>query len=144
MTQLADYSYLGRSSIVEDHLAPAWPVVHALGLTPGNDPVTGDIYSGAGSFGRVKDLIWTGRRFGFVEQQQFSSGGAPNVVERIQHGYDRAGNRLWRAELADPARQHDEVYIYDGLHRLKRMPSRHAELDGHRRDQRAVRPVLVP
>ncbi|OAI41012.1 hypothetical protein AYO40_00600 [Planctomycetaceae bacterium SCGC AG-212-D15] len=32
-----------------------------------------------------------------------------------------ASNRLWRAELADQARQHDEVYTYDGIHRLKRL-----------------------
>lgn len=43
------------------------------------------------------------------------------VIERIQHGYDRAGNRLWRKALADPNRLHDEFYSYDGLYRLKDM-----------------------
>src|SRR5262249_25895178 len=50
-----------------------------------------------------------------------SSSGGANFVERIQHEYDRAGNRLSRKELADPNRLHDELYAYDGLYRLKNM-----------------------
>ena len=42
-------------------------------------------------------------------------------LERIQHGYDRAGNRLWRqCPVATAAgRDCDELYGYDGQNQLK-------------------------
>ena len=42
-------------------------------------------------------------------------------MERIQHGYDEAGNRLWRINLADPTESHDELYAYDGVYGLRDM-----------------------
>src|SRR5207249_1965916 len=35
-----------------------------------------------------------------------------------KHGYDRAGNRIWREEPVDGSDSHDEAYRYDGIHRL--------------------------
>jgi hypothetical protein len=42
------------------------------------------------------------------------------VGERIQHGYDRAGNRLWRqCPVAEAYGKHfDELYRYDGVDQL--------------------------
>jgi RHS repeat-associated protein len=89
-----------------------------IGVAGGSDPVTGDIYRGLDLFGRVKDLIWTSTG-GSSSSSSSSSSGAATIVERVQHGYDQAGNRLWRAEPVDVNDQHDELYDYDGLYRLK-------------------------
>jgi len=119
-THLADYSYLGQASIVEVSEPQPSLKCTLVGVVGGNDPDTGDIYRGLDRFSRVKDLIWTsgGSSSSSSSSSSSFSSGSPNVVERIQHGYDRAGNRVWRAELADPADQHDEYYRHDGIHRL--------------------------
>jgi len=84
-SHLVDYSYLGAGSIVEA-AEPEPEVLYTLvGTDGGNDPDTGDIYRGLDRFGRVKDLVWR------------DEGAATDAV-RIQHGYDRAGNRLWRKD----------------------------------------------
>ncbi|OAI41010.1 hypothetical protein AYO40_00590 [Planctomycetaceae bacterium SCGC AG-212-D15] len=119
-THLADYTYLGLGTIVQTYSQQPGLQSTLISLPGSNDPVTGDIYSGLDLFARVKDLIWTSNG-GSSSSSSSSSSGSANIVERIQHGYDRASNRLWRGELADQARQHDEVYTYDGIHRLKRM-----------------------
>jgi RHS repeat-associated protein len=104
-THLADYSYLGRGSVVILNSPQPGLKYTLVGNGGGTDPDTGDIYQGLDRFGRIKDLIW---------QQTTTS----TILERIQHGYDRVGNRLNRVNLADPARKHDELYHYDGLDRL--------------------------
>ena len=76
-----------------------------VGFGGGNDPVTGDIYKGLDSFGRVKDLIW-------------NVIGTTTTLEEVQHGYDLAGNRIYRAEPMDASDTHDEFYVYDGVYRL--------------------------
>jgi RHS repeat-associated protein len=119
VTQLANYSYLGLTNIIQVTEPQPGLTYTLIGITGGNDPVTGDIYRGLDLFGRIKDLIWTSREGS--SSSSSSSSGASNVVERIQHGYDRADNRLWRKELADPSEAHDELYFYDGLYRLKDM-----------------------
>jgi RHS repeat-associated protein len=105
-THLGDYSYLGLAAIVEVTSVEPGLKYTLVGIVGGNDPDTGDIYRGLDRFGRVKDLLWYNT-------------GSLATVERVQHGYDRAGNRTWRAELADVLRLHDELYGYDGLDRLK-------------------------
>jgi RHS repeat-associated protein len=106
-THLADYSYLGLGSVIEvDETQPGLSFT-LIGTAGGNDPDTGDIYRGLDRFGRVKDLVW------------WNSGTSANAV-RIQHGYDRAGNRLWRADLVAEATSagFDELYAYDKLYRV--------------------------
>jgi RHS repeat-associated protein len=107
-THLANYSYLGQGYIVE--LSEPRPALlyTLVGTAGGNDPDTGDIYRGLDRFGRVKDLEWYNQT-------------TASDVERIQHGYDRAGNRLYRREPVDAGNAHDELYDYDGLYRLKDM-----------------------
>ena len=65
-------------------------------------------YAGFDRFGRVKDQRWV----------NYAS--TADVV-RIGHGYDLAGNRIWRedARAAAASQDLDELYAYDGLHRLK-------------------------
>jgi RHS repeat-associated protein len=83
-----------------------WTLVNPAGT---NDPETGDIYSGLDRFGRVKDNRWVD--------------GAGADLDRIQYGYDRAGNRLWRRNVVAAAleKEFDEIYAYDGVHRLQDM-----------------------
>jgi RHS repeat-associated protein len=83
-----------------------WTLINQAGT---NDPETGDIYSGLDRFGRVKDNRWLD--------------GAGDDLDRIQYGYDRAGNRLWRRNVvaATLSKEFDEIYSYDGVHRLQDM-----------------------
>ncbi len=109
-THLADYSYLGeRSFVVADSPEPQvkWTLAS---LTGSNDPDTGDIYSGLDRFGRVKDNRWYDY-------------GASADADRIQYGYDRAGNRVWRQNTVAEAlsKPFDEVYGNDLIHRLKEL-----------------------
>ena len=67
----------------------------------------GDQYTGLDRFGRVIDQRWIK-----------TSSGAD--LERVQYGFDRASNRVWRDNtVADALSSHqDEFYTYDGLHQL--------------------------
>ena len=109
-THLVDYSFLGLGIIVVvDYTEP--DVKYTLvDLSGTNDPDTGDIYSGLDRFGRVKDCRW------------YDYGNTTDTV-RLKYGYDRASNRLWRADLVAQSlsKEFDELYSYDGLHRLKDM-----------------------
>jgi len=118
-TQLASYSYLGRQNIVLVNSPQPGLQYTLAGIASGNDADTGDIYHGLDRFSRIKDVIWLAT--GSSSSSSSSSGGAGHILERIQHGYDRAHDRLWRAELADPLDLHDELYSYDGIHRLKEL-----------------------
>jgi len=104
------YEYLGLGTIVEaDHWQPSLRFT-LVGTAGGDDPDTGDIYRGLDRFGRVKDLVWL-------------DDGTNTDAVRIQHGYDRASNRLWRKDpvAASFGKAFDELYTYDGLDRLANM-----------------------
>ncbi|MBW3540456.1 MAG: RHS repeat-associated core domain-containing protein [Planctomycetes bacterium] len=106
--ELAKYSYLGQATFVEvDYTEPGLRYT-LIDLALADDPDTGDIYTGLDRFGRVKDCRW--RNYGLASD-----------AERIKYGYDRAGNRLWRENVVADAHaaDFDELYAYDGLHRLK-------------------------
>jgi len=121
-THLVDYAYLGMGSsaqsvdspfgqgfVIADYTQPEtnWTLAD---LTGTNDPDTGDIYSGLDRFGRVKDNRWYDY-------------GSSSDADRIKYGYDRAGNRIWRQNVVADALNEpfDELYGYDGVHRLKEM-----------------------
>jgi len=109
-THLVDYEYLGfGTSVVADDTEPQvkWTLVDLGGA---DDPDTGDIYSGLDRFGRVKDNRW----YNYDVEED---------VDRLQYGYDRASNRLWRSNLVAQSlsKEFDELYRYDGIHRLKDM-----------------------
>ena len=109
-THLVDYNFLGLGIIVVvDYTEP--DVKYTLvDLSGSNDPDTGDIYAGLDRFSRVKDCRW------------YDYGHTTDTV-RLKYGYDRASNRLWRADLVGQSlsKYFDELYSYDGLHRLKDM-----------------------
>jgi len=101
--QLVNYQYLGLSSILD--LTYPQPGIRG---TYDVDPSAPGTYPGLDQFGRVVDLLW----------QNTATGAA---LERVQHGYDRAGNRLWRqCPVATAAGQNfDELYSYDGVNQLR-------------------------
>jgi RHS repeat-associated protein len=97
-THLAEYTYLGLSAAAR----VAYPqpnLRYDLAHGSGSDP-----YAGLDRFDRVVDLRWRDL-------------GNSLDAERIQHAYDRAGNRLWRQNTLAPA-GHDELYAYDNLDRV--------------------------
>lgn len=111
-THLAEYKYLGIATLVElDYTEPdvKYTMIDPIGLI---DPNTGDIYAGFDRFGRVKDSRWYSYALAI-----------PLDVDRIKYGYDRASNRIWRENVvaATLLKDFDELYSYDGLHRLKDM-----------------------
>jgi RHS repeat-associated protein len=75
-------------------------------IKQGSEPVGdgGDQYTGLDRFGRVIDQRWI----------KDSSGAA---LERVQYGFDRASNRVWRKNVVATTGQ-DEFYRYDGLYQL--------------------------
>jgi len=109
-THLADYSFVGLNQyVVVDYAEPdvKYSLVNQAGA---NDPDTGDIYNGWDRFGRTKDCRW------------YDYGHVTDIV-RLQYGYDRVSDRLWREDLVAQSlgKDFDELYSYDGLHRLKEM-----------------------
>ncbi len=55
------------------------------------------------------------RRFGRVDNCLWQKGST--TLAQIQYGYDRASNRTWRKDGVLTG--YDELYLYDGLNRLK-------------------------
>ncbi|MCA9091450.1 MAG: hypothetical protein KDA90_22775, partial [Planctomycetaceae bacterium] len=105
-TTLAAYSYLGLGSVVQQSSPEADLLYTLADLNGTDDPATGDIYSGLDRFGRIKDCRWYNTD-------------AESDLSRIQYGYNRASSRLWRQNDSDPNHEHDWLYSYDGLQRLK-------------------------
>jgi RHS repeat-associated protein len=105
-THLADYAYLGLGVIVKtDYSQPN--VSQNLAFGTGSDP-----YDGLDRFGRTVDHLWR------------NNANSTDLV-RIRHGYDRAGNRLWRQDAVSaaqsPAVYMDELYSDDGVNQLTAM-----------------------
>ncbi|HLA84487.1 MAG TPA: RHS repeat-associated core domain-containing protein [Thermoguttaceae bacterium] len=69
-------------------------------------------YAGFDRFGRVKDQKWVNW-----------SPEPDAALVQIGHGYDLAGNRIWREDVKAAAASVDldEFYTYDGLHRVKNL-----------------------
>jgi RHS repeat-associated protein len=99
---LVEYRRLGLNTFVQtDYPEPQLRCDLAHG--PGDDP-----YAGLDRFGRIVDLRW------------WSNTSSADDIERIQHDYDRAGNRLWRrCPVATAAgKSFDELYTYDRVDQL--------------------------
>jgi len=104
VTHLVDYTRIGHDTFVQAASPQpqiAWSLINGAGIDP---------YTGLDQFNRVVDNRW------------FSTATSADL-DRIQHGYDRAGNRLWRKNtVAEAAGVYlDELYAYDGLYRLSRL-----------------------
>jgi hypothetical protein len=68
------------------------------------DGPAGDQYTGQDSFNRIIDIRWL-------------RGGTETHVDRIQYGFDRANNRLWRKNVV-AVDDWDELYAYGGIYQL--------------------------
>ena len=109
-THLVEYEYLGQNSfVIANNPQPdlEWTLAS---LTGTNDPDTGDIYAGLDRFGRIKDCRWRNTS-------------EDTDIVRLEYGYDRDSNRLWRQDdiARSLSKNFDELYTYDGLQRLKTM-----------------------
>ncbi|MEZ6109495.1 MAG: hypothetical protein R3C99_00340 [Pirellulaceae bacterium] len=71
---------------------------------------TSGTYAGFDRFDRVVDHRWLNYN-------------TSTDVDRFKYGYDRASNRIWKENTVSKAQTTpvylDELYTYDGLHRLK-------------------------
>ena len=118
-TDVCRYGYLGLYAYVQvEYLEPA--VLYNLATGSGMDP-----YAGLDRFGRIVDLLWepTASPSGSSSSSSSSSSsGGPSGLAHLTYGYDRAGDRTYRADLvaASYSKDFDELYEYDGLHRLKK------------------------
>jgi RHS repeat-associated protein len=114
-TDVCRYSYLGLSTFVmTDYLQPQVKLDYALGS--GANP-----YAGFDRFGRIIDLLWA--KYGASgSSSSSSSGGAGEDLVHLKYGYDRASSRTHREDLVAQGygKDFDELYGYDGLHRLKK------------------------
>ncbi|MCA9182811.1 MAG: RHS repeat-associated core domain-containing protein, partial [Planctomycetales bacterium] len=100
---LASYTYLGLGTVViEDYQEPQI----RLDLFGGSSGA----YAGFDRFDRVVDHRWLNYN-------------TSTDIDRFKYGYDRASNRIWKENTVSKAQTTpvylDELYTYDGLHRLK-------------------------
>ena len=104
-TSLVEYSYLGIDVFVRASYSMQ-PGIELTYIKQGAEPNgdAGDQYSGLDRFGRVVDQRWIK-----------SSDGSARV--RVQYGFDRNGNRLFREDLVASSGQ-DELYTYDAVNQL--------------------------
>ncbi|MGH7193701.1 MAG: RHS repeat-associated core domain-containing protein, partial [Candidatus Saccharimonadales bacterium] len=103
-THLVDYTRIGVGTFVQSNSPQpqiAWSLISGTSVAP---------YSGLDQFNRVVDNRW------------YNTATSADL-DRIQHGYNRASNRLWRKNtVAEAAGVFlDELYAYDGVYRLARL-----------------------
>ena len=92
---VAAYKYFGMGSVAETD--------YNIAATINSTLASGSSYPGFDLFGRVVNLPWTKSTTGDLAQ--------------LEYGYDLASNRTYRHDLK-AATGFDELYSYDGLHRL--------------------------
>ena len=102
-TILAGYTYVGLNRIVAAASAQPGTELTYIKLSGEPNGDGGDPYTGWDRFSRLIDQRWI-------------TTGTGTALERTQYGYDRAGNRLWRANLVaeSAGANQDEYYYYDG------------------------------
>ncbi len=105
-TTLASYTYLGAGTVIRITYPEPSVWLDLWGGTSG-------VFAGIDRFGRIIDQRW---------QNAVTS--TPVDIDRYQYGYDRNGNRIWKANVVGTsaaAPGFDELYAYDALNRLTRM-----------------------
>ena len=125
---VAAYKYFGLASTAEtDYVNGAISCQLASGSS----------YPGLDLFGRIIDLPW--------------SQSSPGDLARLKYGYDLAGNRTFRQDVAatDAEKAFDELYSYDGIQRLiaaarGTFSSPSLSLDGRGRGEGALPPISGP
>jgi hypothetical protein len=105
-TTLAGFAYLGLDTRVQMTYPEA--LVQLTLIQQAGEPVGdgGDQYVGLDRFGRLVDQRWLD--------------GSGADIERVQYGYDRASNKVWRQNPVATALSaaQDEYYTQDGLYQL--------------------------
>src|ERR1700690_4009294 len=101
---LADYTYVGLDAIAQ--VNSPQPGTMLTYIKQAGEPVGdgGDPYTGWDRFSRVIDQRW-------VVSSTYAA------LERVQYGFDRASDRLYRANMVASSGQ-DEYYTYDTLYQL--------------------------
>jgi RHS repeat-associated protein len=107
-TVLVDYTYLGQGTPVIANYSSQPAVALTYLKQSGDSDLTGDRNPGDDYYGLD--------RFGRVQDQRWRKG--TSDLERVQYGYDRASNRVWRQNLVGTTGQ-NEFYTYDGLYQIK-------------------------
>jgi RHS repeat-associated protein len=107
-TILVAYSYLGLDRTVKASYSsePGVDLTYIKQSGEANGDA-GDQYTGLDRFDRVVDQRWI-------------KTSTSTAVERVQYGFDTAGNRIWRANLVASSGQ-DEFYTFDNLDELKNL-----------------------
>ena len=107
-TVLAGYGYLGVNLPIRVNYSDQ-PGVELTCLKQGDESNgdAGDQYRGLDRFGRLVDQRWLK-----------TSDSTNREREWVQYGFDRASNRVWRANRVGTSNQ-DEHYTYDNLYQLK-------------------------
>ena len=100
-----DYTYVGLDWPVRV-LYPE-PAVNLTYIKTASHPLgdAGDQYTDFDRFGRTVDMRWSTTANGAIR-------------DRFQWGYDRAGNRTWKATLAATSGGQDEKYEHDTLYQV--------------------------
>jgi RHS repeat-associated protein len=103
-TVLVSYSYLGMGTLVQQVQAGGLEMT-AIKPSGQADGDAGDPYIGYDRFGRLEDARW------------IRDTGADR--ERVEFGFDRVGNKVWRRNREADSELFDESYAYDGLYQVK-------------------------
>ena len=106
-TQLAVYTRVGVDRTVQVSSPQPGTELTYIKLAGEPNGDGGDQYTGWDRFSRVIDQRWI-------------TTGSGTALERVQYGFDQAGNRIWRDNLVGDATSanQDEFYTYDGLYQL--------------------------
>jgi RHS repeat-associated protein len=103
-TALVSYNYLGMGTLVQQVQAGGLEMT-AIKPTGQENGDAGDPYIGYDRFGRLEDARW------------IRDTGADR--ERVEFGFDRVGNKIWRRNREADSELFDESYAYDGLYQVK-------------------------
>jgi RHS repeat-associated protein len=100
---LEAYSYLGLGTVVKRAHPQTGVDLTYIKQTGEQNGDAGDPYTGLDRFGRVVDQRW------------LKPNDVNNPTDRVQYGYDRDGNRLYRDNLTPQGNSFDELYHANGV-----------------------------
>jgi RHS repeat-associated protein len=110
------YAYLGLNSFVTVQY-PEPGIEYNLATGAGANR-----YAGLDRYGRITELLWQRTDVSSSSSSSSSGSGPGNALVHLKYGYDRASNRTYRKDIVAKSygKDFDELYEYDGLHRLKK------------------------
>jgi RHS repeat-associated protein len=115
-TDVCCYAYLGLATFVTVQY-PEPGIEYNLATGSGANR-----YAGLDRYGRITELLWQSTITSSSSSSSSSGSGPGNALVHLKYGYDRASNRTFREDLVAKSygKDFDELYEYDGLHRLKK------------------------